>query len=301
MAPTFDTGLILRLYDWSETSQIVVALTRGHGLVRAVAKGSRRPTAKFSGGIELMTVGQLGLIVKPEQELAQCTEWDLTDPVWHLRTSLAAFYGSMLIADVLMAVVIDRDPHPALFEASLRALGALREAPNADAVVVTLVWLALCEGGYQPEVSATVRGEALPQTEKGVLLFDPALGGVVGGATAEQVSSAAQAQRAGEPARLWPVRKATLEALASLDARVHGARPGQELGSGNLQSARAFDVGWAEGLTTEDVRRCGRLLVSHLEYQVGRPLLAREGFYPELVSPVSAHNSDRTTAGNRRS
>lgn len=297
MAPTFDTGLILRLYDWSETSQIVVALTKGHGLVRAVAKGSRRPTAKFSGGIELMTVGQLGLIAKPEQELAQCTEWDLTDPVWHLRTSLAAFYGSMLMADVLMAVVIDRDPHPALFEASLRALAALRDANSADAAVVTLVWLALCEGGYQPEVGATVRGEALPQTEKGLLVFDPALGGVVGAATPEHLASAAQAQRSGEPARLWPVRMATLEALGTLDARVQSAGRG----AGTDGPSRTFDLGWADGLTTEDVRRCGRLLISHLEYQVGRPLPAREGFYPELVSQISAHNSGRATAGNSRS
>ena len=35
-----------RYYDWSETSQVVCFLTRGQGLVRLVARGTKRPKSK---------------------------------------------------------------------------------------------------------------------------------------------------------------------------------------------------------------------------------------------------------------
>ena len=51
-----DQAVCIRMIDWSETSQIVALLTREHGVLRGLAKGSKRmsPSAisRFSGGIE---------------------------------------------------------------------------------------------------------------------------------------------------------------------------------------------------------------------------------------------------------
>ena len=60
-----DEALCIRHWDWSETSQTVSLFTRTHGLVRGLAKGSRREKSNFSGGIELLTRGQALFILKP--------------------------------------------------------------------------------------------------------------------------------------------------------------------------------------------------------------------------------------------
>ena len=90
--PSFtDSAICIRKLDWSETSQIVVLITEGHGKVSATAKGAKRQSpstlAKFSGGIELLTAGEAVLITKPTADLANLIEWDLD---FDLRIALQA-------------------------------------------------------------------------------------------------------------------------------------------------------------------------------------------------------------------
>lgn len=47
-----DEAVVLRTYDLGEADRIVVALTRSHGQVRAVAKGVRRTTSRFGARLE---------------------------------------------------------------------------------------------------------------------------------------------------------------------------------------------------------------------------------------------------------
>jgi DNA repair protein RecO (recombination protein O) len=266
---TFDTALVLRLYDWSETSQIAILLTRKHGLVRAMAKGARRPVAKFSGGFELLTAGTAGLLIKPEADLATVTEWDLTDPFWHLRRSLGAFYKASLTAELLQRMIIDREPQPTLFAAAIDYLHTLRQQPDEDAPLLGLLWLILEHLGYQPQVHAMLSGEALP--ECGFLQFSPEYGGLV----------AHPATSAGEPSAvpgpLWTVRATTIARLSRLDE--YTAQP----------PSRVFEVdedsSAAEGPET---RRATRLLVSYCEYITAQPLNSRRFCFPEWVSPQPA-------------
>ena len=56
-----DDAICLRVLDFSETSQIVGLLTRRHGLVPMIAKGSKRQSKKnsMSGPLDLLTSGEV--------------------------------------------------------------------------------------------------------------------------------------------------------------------------------------------------------------------------------------------------
>ena len=261
---TFDTALVLRLYDWSETSQIAVLLTRNHGLVRAVAKGARRPLAKFSGGFELLTAGTAGLLIKPEADLATATEWDLTHPFWHLRRSLNAFYRASLAAELLQKMIIDRDPQPTLFAAAVDYLQSLRTLPDEDSPLLALLWLTLEHLGYKPQVQATISGE--PLAESGLLLFSPEYGGVV-------------SHDAAATGPVWTVRASTMARLAELDNPLR-----KSISPARLQHADDAPTA-PEGPET---RRATRLLVSYCEYIIAQPLSSRRFCFPEWTSPDSA-------------
>jgi DNA repair protein RecO (recombination protein O) len=116
-----DQAICIRLFDWSETSQIVALLTEHHGKVRGLAKGSKRTSpgavARFSGGIEMLTQGQIVWISKPSVELATLTEWDLQNPYRHLRQDLTAQRLSLYAADLTGALLAEHDPHPNVFAA----------------------------------------------------------------------------------------------------------------------------------------------------------------------------------------
>src|SRR6185436_14793692 len=55
MASEKAVGLVVRTWDWSETSRIAVLWTREFGKVRVLAKGGRRLKSNFESGLDLLS------------------------------------------------------------------------------------------------------------------------------------------------------------------------------------------------------------------------------------------------------
>ena len=198
---------MLRSTEWSESSQIVVLLTGGHGKVRGLAKGSKRQSPsslqRFSGGIELLTAGQVVATTRPSSELAAVTEWDLQNDYFRLRRDFRGQRLAMYAADLCHAMLADGDVPPApppapapeagerpgAFALLAALLGVLcdpaREGPAAqDVALLRFQWGLLVDCGYRPELGRDVRtGEPLgPAGRGGAYSFDPLAGGLTAGA-----------------------------------------------------------------------------------------------------------------------
>lgn len=216
--PTFrDTAICIRHWDWSETSQTVSLLTREHGLIRGLAKGAKREHSRFSGGIELLTRGQIIWIAKPGAELATLTDWDLSELYPGIRASLACYYAGMYAADLCQLAVRDHDPHPGLFDALHRALGSLSPT-TTQTTLAHFQWSLLVEAGYRPELGRDVRTSA-DLSGRGTAWFYPRLGGF-------------SAVGEGDPntGEAWGVRAETLGVLRQLStgASPDGGEPAAE-------------------------------------------------------------------------
>lgn len=206
-----DQAICVRQWDWSETSQTVSILTHTHGLVRAVAKGSRRPNAPFSGGIELLTRAEIGLIIKPTSDLALLTEWDLAEHFPVLRQSLPVYHAGLYAAELIVRMISDHDPHPDVFDALLDLLRSMTGPPSPPSPDTTEHALLLFQKrllhscGYDPVLDQDVRsGE--PLSDAPVAQFVPELGGVI-------PTGVRPAQPEGRVMEAWPVRRGTLAAL----------------------------------------------------------------------------------------
>lgn len=184
---------------------------RALGLLRVLAKGSRRPRAPFSGGLELLTRGEIGVILRPNSELALLTEWDLQQTFPSLRSSFIAHSAGLYVADLITHLVRDHDPHPGLFDAALVCLPNLGDPLGPWAALLKFQLAALAEAGLRPVLDADARtGEALPERiETAWLHFDPVLGGVVAPASGNPQPEA-------HPLSSWRVRPSTIALLQSL-------------------------------------------------------------------------------------
>ncbi|MFN0134375.1 MAG: DNA repair protein RecO [Phycisphaerales bacterium] len=243
MPPTKDQALCLRQIEWSETSQIVWLFALDLGIVRAVAKGSRRPGERFSGGLELLTRGEAILYLKPGAELATLAAWDLVEVLAAPRRTLEAFYAGMYLADLTLRLLQERDPHPRLFDALLRSL---RAPPDATAAaVVECQWAALDECGYRPKLDADI--ESSGALSDASASFLPRRGGFTSRRTTES-----------EPA--WRVRPQTMAVLRLLDLR---GRNGAEVVS----------------LALTDLQRAARLLDAYAREILGRDVPAAEALF----------------------
>lgn len=86
MALYRDAGVVLRTQKLGEADRIVTLLTRGRGLLRAVAKGVRRTSSKFGARLEPFMVADL-----------QCFEGRSLDTITQAET--LAPYGASISSD----------------------------------------------------------------------------------------------------------------------------------------------------------------------------------------------------------
>lgn len=248
MPPVLDEAIAIRQWEFSETSQTVLLFSRAHGLLRALAKGSRRPKSPFSGGIDVLTRANIGVIVRPHSELALLTEWDLAETFPALRSSLPVHNAGLFIADILPHAVTDHDPHAALYDAAVASLRLMRSPADVHPALLAFLWTLLSNTGYAPVLDRDVR----PSTGDTSLApapsyrFAPDLGGI----TADDPTTREALDAHSPSARSWRVRAATVDLLLALDAR-------------GLAGVAAL------GADARAIERAARLLASYLRHILG--------------------------------
>ncbi len=243
----------MRHWDWSETSQTVSLFCRERGLVRGLAKGAKRANGQFSGGIELLSRGEVLGVQKPTSELATLTAWDLRETYPVLRRSLRAFYAGQGMAGVAFVAVGPGDPHPLLFDSLVDGLGMLGDG-TIDVAMARFLWAALSESGHRPEFSRYVDSDAA-LAKASSYRFSSARGGLV-----RDVPTQSSGMRAGASGLgVWGVRADTVKLLLTLE------REGAD-GSG------FSDETWA---------RAARLLAAHSRRAFDRDIPALDTIYPD--------------------
>lgn len=256
-----DLAVCVRQWDWSETSQTVLLFGRELGLIRGLAKGSRRPRSAFSGGIEPLTAGELHLLLRPAVDLQTLTAWDLTETFPGVRASLRSHYAGLYFADLIARAMGPADPHPAAYDALVAALRALNAPANADAAVLRFQWVLLTEAGLRPSLDRLLDGGPLPAGA--TLTFDPVRGGLSGPADDHASQTGAD----------WRVRRSTIDLLRSLES----------------DSALApIDP------ATESLPRAARFLAAYWRHALGEQVPTLATLYPDLDRTP---NTPRRTPG----
>ncbi len=217
-------AVCVRVWDWSETSQTAALLTRELGVVRVIAKGSKREKSDYSGGLEPATCGRFTARLKAGEGLSLLTSWDLSEIFPAVRRSLSAFHSALAMMDLVHHALQEQDPHAPVYDALLAALRGMSGVPHEDrAALLTLAASVLFETGHGPELDADVRtGEAMGQAR--TLAFHPHLGGVAhetGGAADLAKPTAGRDDR--NAALTWRVRAETVELLRAIRRDGHGA------------------------------------------------------------------------------
>lgn len=284
MPTIIDEALCVRHWDFSETSQTVSLFTRNHGMLRGLAKGSKRERGRFSGGIDLLTRGQVVALVKPGRELSTLTDWDLLQSFRAIRERLDANRAAFYMAELVCRMILDSDPHPRVFDALVEALGRLSTPSAIVRSLVRFQWVLLEESGHRPQLRSPEETAGSRRAGSGegvddVVAFDPRGGGVVAtGAT--RLSSTTSITPA---VPTWPVRRATLDYLeqvaASLDGRdqdvaseeeefVEDELRGPEGDAGDSGESLALRLE-LQAAADESARRAARLLAGCIREVLG--------------------------------
>lgn len=157
MALYRDEGVVLRTAKLGEADRIVTLLTRGHGKVRAVAKGIRRTKSRFGGRLEPFM--RVDVLIAEGRSLDVVSQ---AETVTAYAASICGDYESYMAAGVIAETVdklvaAEGEPAPEQYRLLTAALHALaRMAHPARSISDSYVLRALSLAGWTPRLDACV-------------------------------------------------------------------------------------------------------------------------------------------------
>ncbi len=133
-----DVGINLKSMPLGESDRLMTILTRQTGLIRAVAKGSRKQPSRLGGHMELFRVNSLVLAQSSRSgSLLRITQADTVQRFSLLSRSLARLTAAQYLAEVALMVGLADHPQEELFLVVLEHLDRIEQA-DPDQVIPLL-------------------------------------------------------------------------------------------------------------------------------------------------------------------
>jgi len=168
-----DEGVVLRTHRLGESDRIVAFVTKGHGKVRAVAKGVRKTKSRFGGRLEPCSHVSL-LMYEGRGELSIVSQAETVEHFRVVREDLDRMSAAMTLLEAVDQVSQEGEPNIRLYQMLVGALRALAARPSA-LLVPAFFWKLLSIEGAHPMLEQC----AGCGTEDDLVAFDLTEGGVL--------------------------------------------------------------------------------------------------------------------------
>ena len=155
MAITETEALVLRTYNLAEADKIVVCLTRNAGLVRGVAKGSRRIKNRFGAALEPFTLLNITYYQKENQELVSMRQAEILKSHFNLFRDPDVLTGLAYMGDLVVEFSPPHQTNDKLFRMVNACLAAVAQCPQDLQLILRYfeVWILRLEG-FLPDLAA---------------------------------------------------------------------------------------------------------------------------------------------------
>src|SRR5207244_9086959 len=175
--PTYQAdAVVLRRLDYGEADRILTLLTREHGKLAAIAKGSRRAKARSGNSLDLFARSRM--MLAKGRNLDVVAQVERKGDTRNISGDLQRTAYACLVAEVADKVLEDRHPVDDVFQlvaTTIEQLNSPSRSPRADAAWFLMRILELL--GYQPQLQDCPGcGVTLPEAPG---WFSPLLGGVL--------------------------------------------------------------------------------------------------------------------------
>ena len=238
-----ESAICLRTVDYSETSQVVHFLTRGAGVVRLLAKGTKRPKSSAGGAVDLLAEGELVFIAKRDA-LGTLVEFAETTCHLSLRRQADRLNTALYMLELVGAMCAEADPHPEVFDLLHNALTRMEQpASPVAAVLAYFQWRLLKHAGLLGQLTQCAecgrRVNGNIRTPRDEVYFSSRVGGILCRACE------------GSAIEKYRINGDTLAGLAAM---------------------RAAQAGTKVTLSEAQAQAVSRTLAYHINQQLGKPL-----------------------------
>ncbi|HEY3215686.1 MAG TPA: DNA repair protein RecO [Candidatus Eisenbacteria bacterium] len=171
-------GIVLKTYALGDTSRIVVAYTREHGLLKLVAKGARKSPSRFGFALEPLSRSRFVIYHKPDRDLHLVSQADTLTATGSELSDLIRLAHAEAALELIDRLVWGEEPHAELFDLLVAALDGVTRASLAALPAITIAFQVQVASllGYRPRLDACAHcgGTLSPRR-----IFSPARGGLL--------------------------------------------------------------------------------------------------------------------------
>lgn len=156
MAIVSTEGIVLKVHALGDTSRIVTAYTRDHGLRKFVAKGARKTPSRFGFALEPLSRSRFTFYQKPDRDLHLLSAAEVLDPLGSRLADITRLSHATAALELVDRLVWGEEPHGELYGLLVATLASCANAHVSALPAVTLAFqLQLAsELGYRPRLDA---------------------------------------------------------------------------------------------------------------------------------------------------
>jgi DNA repair protein RecO (recombination protein O) len=164
-------ALILRNYNLSDADKIAVFLTRGHGIIKGVAKGAKKLNSRFGSLLEPFTAVDLTYFIKDDHELASIRELELRQSFFHTSTNLEVLKTLAYFGKLLMEFVPPNEQSEKVFRMVSACLEGIAKYPGKleQATLYFETWLLKLSGFLPDWTKCSECGRAFAEADDAVM------------------------------------------------------------------------------------------------------------------------------------
>jgi len=166
-------GIVLRRRDFGESDRILVLFTRKLGRVSVIAKGSRKPSSRISGHLELFM--RSSFLISRGRNLHILTQAETIEPFEGLRKDLVGVGLGSYVIELIDAITYDEGSNLKLYDLLVTTLDLLAAGADPEITIRYYELHALDLVGFRPELFKCV------ECGKEVIEQDQFLSGELGG------------------------------------------------------------------------------------------------------------------------
>jgi len=169
-------ALVLRKYDFRETSLIVNFYSRDFGKFSGILKGIRKDPQKFASTIELFSHNEIIFYHNRNASLSLISQCDLKDNFTSIRQDMLKIGLASMMIELVDLVMSPEDKNEEVFDLALTALKELQSSASPEKILTIFKIKLLVLSGFKPHLdsclccSAKILGESKFSLSQGGLL-----------------------------------------------------------------------------------------------------------------------------------
>jgi len=171
-----DEAIVLHAHDLGEADRLIIMLTAGRGLRRAVAKGVKRTASRFGARLEPFT--HLKVVLHEGRNLDTVTQAEIIRSHSPLRSDFEKFLFGQAMLELVERSLPENQNLPRLFDILRVTLGVMEGEVEDPALLLAAFQLKVCALiGYHPRLDTCLHCGREVSGNK--VRLDPVGGGIV--------------------------------------------------------------------------------------------------------------------------